>query len=234
MLTRLAWAWRSSARRCLTRMLPAILTALFLLVSFSMAGGFSSQISSAVGSDVLLDGSGCGVLKHLDETNTPSLEAETILYSNLAQKITKDANYAQQCYSNSRSGMLDCTTFVVDHLSSTADTQASCPFPAADICRLKSSNLRLDTGLMDSSELLGLNSPESQRIFFRNVLECAPLNTELFAQNISTSVNNYTVYDYGPDWTGLNYTFQVETLDSQYYRQWDNVFMADGADFVLQ
>lgn len=232
MFTRLAWAWRSSARRCLLRMLPAILTASLLLASFSIAGGFSSQMSSSIGSDVLLDGSNCGVLTNIHDVDT--VEGVSILYSDLAQKTGEAANYAQQCYSSIRSGMLDCTSFVVDHLSSTVDTQAPCPFTGADMCRLQTSNLRLDTGLLDSSEFFGLNSPKSQRIFFRNVLECAPLVTESFSQDIRTSVNNYTVYSYGPNFWGLNYTFQVETLAGQYARERDNGYRVEGANFVLK
>ncbi|KAH8759507.1 hypothetical protein F5883DRAFT_565043 [Diaporthe sp. PMI_573] len=206
MFTRLAWVWRSSARRCLLRMLPAIISASFLLASFSIAGGFSSQISSAVGSDVLLDGSNCGVFTTVGAAGT--VQAASILYSNVAQKTEQAANYTRQCYSSSRSGMLDCTSFIVDHLSSTVDTRAPCPFPGADVCRLQNSNLRLGTGLLDSNDFFGLNAPQSQRILFRNVLECAPLVTEPFAQNISTSLNYYTVYNYGPNFLGRNYTYQ--------------------------
>lgn len=213
-------------------MLPAILTALLLLTSFSIAGGFSSQISSAIGKDILLDGSDCSFI--LSGGQAQNTEAVKILYSNQAQKIEQAANYAQQCYSSNHSGMLDCTSFIIDHLPSTVDTQAPCPFAGVDICRLQSSNLRLDTGLLDSSEFFGLNSPESQRILFRNVLECAPLVTEPYSRYISTSVNNYTVYSYGSTWYGVNYTYQVETLDGQYNRQGDNPFRADGANIILR
>lgn len=213
-------------------MLPAMLTALLLLISFSIAGGLSSQISSAIGKDVLLDGSSCSF--YLSVIMAQNVETLRILRSNLAQKIDQAANYAQQCYSSNPSGMLDCTSFIIDHLPSTVDTQAPCPFAGADICRLRSSNLRLDTGLLDSSEFFGLNSPESQRIFFRNVLECAPLVTEPYSRNMSTSVNNYTVYSYGSHWAGINYTYQVETLDGQYTRQRDNRFHDDGTNFILR
>lgn len=213
-------------------MLPAILTALLLLISFSIAGGFSSQISSAIGRDVLLDGSNCGFF--LSEGGSQNLEEESILASNLAHKIEQAANYAQQCYSRNHSGMLDCTSFIVDRLPSTVDTQAPCPFAGADICRLQSFNLRLDTGLLDSSEFFGLNSPESQRIFFRNILECAPLVTEPYSRYISTSINNYTVYSYGSTWWGPNYTYQVETLHGQYARQGDNSFRGQGSNIMLR
>lgn len=229
MFTRLAWAWRSSARRCLLRMLPAILTASLMLASFSIAGGFSSQISSAIGSDVLLDGSNCGVLN----THSQGKDGAAALFSEMARSTGEAANYAQQCYNSNGSGILDCTSFIVDHISSNVDTQAPCPFPEIDMCRLQNSNLRLDTGLLDSSEYFGLNSPKAQRIFFRNVLECAPLVTESFTHDISTPVNNYTVYNYGQNWLGLNYTFQVETLASQYARQRDNTFRVNGANVVL-
>ncbi|KAK7726503.1 hypothetical protein SLS63_007664 [Diaporthe eres] len=70
-------------------------------------------------------------------------------------------------------------------------------------------------------------------MFFRNVLECAPLVTEPFAQDISTSVNNYTVYNYGPNFLGQNYTYQVETMAGQYDRQGDNSLRTNGANFIL-
>lgn len=232
MFTRLAWTWRSSAGRCLIRMLPAILTALLLLISFSIAGGFSSQISSAIGRDVLLDEFNCGFF--ITPGAAQDVEARSILDSKLAQTVEQAANYAQQCYSSNHSGMLDCTSFIIDHLPSTVDTQAPCPFAGADTCRLQSSNLRLDTGLLDSSEFFGLNSPDSQRIFFRNVLECAPLVTEPYTRYINTSVNNYTMYSYGPSLLGLDYTYQVETLHGQYTRQGDNPFRAHGANIILK
>lgn len=164
---------------------------------------------------------------------TMTVERRHIFNSEVARKVEEAANYAQQCYSSSRSGMLDCTAFIVDHLSSTVDTEAPCPFSGGDMCRLQTSNIRLDTGLLDSSEFLGLNAPKSQRIFFRNVLECAPLVTESFSQDIRTSVNNYTVYSYqyGINRSGRNYTIQVEALAGQYPEERDTI---EGANFVLK
>lgn len=71
-------------------------------------------------------------------------------------------------------------------------------------------------------------------MFFRNVLECAPLVTEPFSQDISTSVNNYTVYNYGRNFLGQDYTYQVETLAGQYDRQGDNSLRANGANVILK
>lgn len=211
-------------------MLPAILTAALFISAFTAAGGFSSQISSGVGNDVLLSGSNCGVLA--TEAQVATIEAASVLYSNMAQKIEDAANYAQQCYSNDRSGMLDCTSFVKDHLPSTGEIQAPCPF-TGDICRNPSSNLRLDTGLLDSDDFFGLNAPDDQHIWFRNVLQCAPLVTEPFVRNISTPSDNYTTYNYGYDWLGKDFTYLAETLEEQYSREADNPLRADGANFVL-
>jgi len=52
------WAWRHSSRLCL-RVLPSLLLAIFCIGTFTIAGGFSSQISS-VGTEILVDGSTCG------------------------------------------------------------------------------------------------------------------------------------------------------------------------------
>lgn len=42
------------------------------------------------------------------------------------------------------------------------------------------------------------------------------------------------VYNYGRSWERLNYTYQVETLAGQYYRQRDNTFRSDEAKFILE
>ena len=211
-------------------MLPAISTAALFISAFTAAGGFSSRISSGVGNAVLLDGSGCGLID-LD-ANALTIEEVDVLYPELAQSTEDAANYAQQCYSKDRSGMLDCTSFVKDHLPSTSEAQAPCPF-TGDICRSSSSNLRLDTGLLDSNDFFGINAPDGQHILYRNVLHCAPLITEPFAENMSTSFDNYTTYSYGHDAFGKNYTYQAETLEGQYSREADNPSRAAGANFIL-
>lgn len=210
--------------------MPTIICAAVSVCAFTVAGGFSSSISSGIGNQVLLDGSNCGIVNYFPTSVKAAL---SIMNPYQAQKINNAANYAQQCYSANATGLFDCTSFVKDHLPATTDTQAPCPFQDS-ICRSNDSNLRLDTGLLDSSEDLGLNTPNDQKILYRAVLHCAPLVTSAnFVSNASTS-DNYTRYWYGANHVSRsNFTTEFEDLDAQYLRQLDNLQRDDGVNFLL-
>lgn len=229
-LCSLAWAWRHTVigKRCLLRLVPGVLAAAFIVVSFAVASGFSSQISSAIGTQVRLDGTNCSLVN--SQADDPNYDAHSrVPYR--ARMVTNDANYAQQCYSaNSSSGIFDCTSFVRANLRSTIDTEASCPF-ASGLCRSDNANIRLDTGYIDSNNDLGMNSPKDERILFRSVLSCAPLATEGFSTNIATETGNYTAYDYGNKTLGQNYTYKVRSLQEQYPA--DDTEGGRGTNFVL-
>lgn len=63
-LCSLAWAWRhtANAKSRFLRLLPGILTAAFIGLAFCIASGFSSQISSGIGNEVLLGGTNCSIV----------------------------------------------------------------------------------------------------------------------------------------------------------------------------
>lgn len=209
----LAWAWRKNTKRAFVRVLPVIATAAFFAVAFTIAGGFSSTISTGVGNDVLLDGSDCAIINNqIFDAGT-----QTVLKPDVSRRSNSAANYAQQCYSTNTSGIFGCGTFVKPRIPSSIDNQTACPF-AEGMCQ-SDQNLRLDTGYIDSHELLGLNAPFDERIIFRTVLQCAPLVTEGYARNISTSDGNFTSYNYGPTAYDANYTYKTSSLDSQYRTQ---------------
>ncbi|KAK7740716.1 hypothetical protein SLS53_005184 [Cytospora paraplurivora] len=99
----LAWAWRGEANRYIARTLPTILSAALAFCAFTVAGGFTSSISSSIGNDVLLEGSQCG------KVNGSALNIDTlsVIYPWVSQNMNNAANYAQQCYSENATGVLD-------------------------------------------------------------------------------------------------------------------------------
>ncbi|ROW13909.1 hypothetical protein VPNG_03592 [Cytospora leucostoma] len=200
----LAWAWRGEANRYISRTLPTILSAALAFCAFTVAGGFTSSISSSIGNDVLLDGHQCG------KVNGSALNIDTlsVIYPWVSQNMNNAANYAQQCYSENATGVLDW-----------------------DICRSKDSNLLLDSGLISSDDF-GMNLPSSQRMYYREVLQCAPLRTNGFVTSASTTFDNYTRYWYGT-FGPYNWTYEVEDLDAQYGRQSDNPVRANGNGLKL-
>lgn len=228
MFSQLAWTWRRKSRDFLARTIPASIFAGLCLCAFTVAGGFSSSISSSTGNEVLLDGSNCGIVY------PGAASAEVTSVSNfVTQKVNDAANYALECYSSNGTGILDCATFVEGHLPGTVDDGAGCPFPG-DICRNNNSNIILDSGYIDSREDFGWNTPDSEKIFFRATFHCAPLVTAGFTMNVSTALHNYTAYYYGSDLRlGSNSTWEAGDLDAQYLQEFDHILAASTAELQL-
>jgi hypothetical protein len=176
-------------------MLPDVLGALLCVVGFIVASGFSSQVATAAGSEVLLTSSQCGTLSmdlHQD------LNAILNFWEPYAtKKWLRSANYAQECYGEDSSGLMECGTFVQQKIPFKVISNASCPF-APGMCRTNDSNLILDTGYLDSNDHFGLNAPKDRRLQWRKVVHCAPLVTEGYKSTFNASpTQSFTRYHYG-------------------------------------
>ncbi|KAJ3567655.1 hypothetical protein NPX13_g6693 [Xylaria arbuscula] len=222
-LLQMSWTWHRLDYRYLARTLPSISFAAICLLAFTFASGFSSSISTAIGDEVLLDGTHCGFL---DFAALKTDQLNQIFRPWQASTIINGANYASQVYSpGSKTGVLESSVFVQRTLSTRMNNEAPCPFKDS-LCRSNSSNLILDTGFIDFSHDLGLNLQPNRDILYRQVLHCAPLVTE--GHTKKTTLNgrsNYTTYSYGrsPFVTtadeNANYTFTVQDVESQYIPQ---------------
>ncbi|KAI1327963.1 hypothetical protein F5Y16DRAFT_420312 [Xylariaceae sp. FL0255] len=151
--------------------LTILVAAIYTAVS-TLAGGFSSKISTAVGSEVLIHSENCGLIPlggydHQDYYLVTQLFAETVINA---------ASYAQQCYSNKSTGNFGCGLFVTEKITPTINTSASCPFQS-NMCHTQSANLLIDSGYIDSLEHLGLNAPASEKMMARYILHCGPITT---------------------------------------------------------
>ena len=173
-LVQVLWAWRSTKGRPTGIPVITMLLAALLSLAFVVASGFSSRISTLAGDEVLIAGSRCGYLQE----RKSDFDGFIGVYSpHISKLFLNAANYAQECYGESHSGLLGCNTFVTQALPFTVDTNAPCPF-APGLCRTNTSNIRLDTGLLDSNDHIGLNAKPEDRVLWRRVLHCAPLVTE--------------------------------------------------------
>lgn len=79
---------------------------------------------------------------------------------------------------------------------------------------------------------LGANAPPENNILFRAVLQCAPLETQGYAEAMEGMRDNFTIYNYGANYRH-NYTYKVQSLDSQYNKEAENMWRSTGANFVL-
>ncbi|KAK6851590.1 hypothetical protein PG995_011715 [Apiospora arundinis] len=215
----LVWARRGSFPKTLLHLSPLLIFAILFIVGFTLAGGYSSQITSATGDEVLLKGDKCGRVSLGRASDISSTE----IYTQVAWEATKMAdadNYAQQCYAGQGSNILDCNRLVVQTLPTiTKDGNSACPFES-DICLSNSTNIHLDTGYIDSNDHLGLNAPANQRFFWRKVLSCAPLKTDGYTTRHTTDNRTFVRYHYGAQVyqsdPPVNYTYSVPDLDAQY------------------
>lgn len=188
------WVWRKHTQ-VQRRILPLITFTLITVFAFTLAGIYSSQVSTSMGSEVLLSGSNCGI-QSWDNMDVKNFVESFHPYA--VQRTGSSANYAQRCYQNGAS-IKECSTFVRKSLPWQSKQDVACPFDEK-ICRSNSTNIRLDTGYLNSNFDLGINSPPEDQFLYRNVVECAPLKTEGYSKNgtrNSTTTEQVMSYYYG-------------------------------------
>ena len=169
-LMQVGWAWRSKIPNSVTRSLPLSLVALVLWIAFLLAAILSAAASTSQGDEVLISSPYCG---HLNFAIT-NLTTVTNFYTDYETKSISDSvSYARSCYPSDGTGRTwqDCSTFPIPRLPTT-QRNTSCPFDMG-ICMTPA--IQLDTGLMDSDLAFGINAPPKNRIRFRKVTTCAPI-----------------------------------------------------------
>ncbi|KAF4546051.1 Cytochrome p450 protein [Lasiodiplodia theobromae] len=193
-LARSSWAWRHSAKRMKRRMLPVILFTAICIALFSLASGFSAKVATSFSSEALISSPDCLVVPYqvADESNSFTDEGSRIDAIQQAEFSHDLAIYAKECYSDRPTdAMTPCEKLLKPKLAIHSNTSAACPF-SNSICRTNTSNIFLDSGLLDSHEDLGLNAPPEQRFKYRTTAHCAPLNTRGHVEYSATTVDNDT------------------------------------------
>ena len=197
--SQIIWAWRRGCTKVhVVKVLgiPLLIAAACLSGSI-LASTFSSRVSSAVGDDVLLRGDMCGWINGSHDRVRQSQEAYLIPW--VSSETIAAANYARECYSVNPGGVLSCNTFPKANLAHKiqVDSDHECPW-GGDICVQEKSNLRIDSGLIDSNDDLGMNAPPDRGFQYRLVLQCAPIKTEGYTSTFNFSTDrSSTRYHYG-------------------------------------
>lgn len=216
----LFWTWRKSGTRHIAGLIPLIIFSVCYLAALTAAGGFSSNISTSIGDEVLINGQHCAIVMTNDTGEGLSIDAQW-----RSEMANSAANYAQQCYrTNQTNATTACNKFVRSSLPTyTMDIDAECPFQN-QICRKPRSTLRLDSGYIDSNDDLGLNAPKNERFAYRYVLHCAPLETDNYVSHVQEDGRGWDRYHYGTTSVGplenrtgfVDYLYKIEDLDFQY------------------
>lgn len=217
-LLQMLWAWKRFKAKStrLVRIIVPLTLSLICLTLFTFAGGFSSKISTSVGDEVLIQSESCGFNGRIE-----TQEDELALQSRYAEKSNNALNYAQQCYGTNVSRLLDCNKFALPRLpKETSNSNAECPF-SPEICQSKS-NLRLDSGYIESHSHFGINAHPDLRFLWRYVLHCGPLRTEGYTTSVVDNNTTWAMYHYGNRTNGragpisADYIYREEDVESQY------------------
>lgn len=233
-LSQVLCAWRTTASRPFSRILPLVIFTLITLGAFAVASTFSSRLSTLTGNAVLISPGNCGIPDI--SRNQDLTVAAQVLNPYSSERMSSSANYVQQCYMD-RSVTQGCLVFPKKSLPAHPVRNATCPF-SESICKSQNTNLLLDTGYLDSNLDFGINMPRDENWLYRRIMHCAPLKTEDYRRSIPKLEGGldiaYMQYFYGESVTASkgSPTYQYPILNkAQVYAE---NFTSSFPDFSLK
>jgi hypothetical protein len=180
--------WKSRSRGALGKSVALVLVAGLHFSVFAIAGIFSSKVA-VTGDEVLVKSGQCGWMAEYLGGDMPSQQSlrdiRSALYVSGRWSAEQSLAYASACYGRESAAYSSlCSIFAVKRIESQINRTSLCPF-ARSTCE-KPYAAEIDTGYLDSSFHLGINTPEGERVKFRRVTTCATIPAEdKFASNWS-------------------------------------------------
>lgn len=221
-MLQLTFAWRhEKSIHSFRRSLPLLLFILLHILLVNLAGLFSSSVLNA-GDQVLSRSPTCGTYSNTYMNDTvyssdPSDEAQAkrIEFQNNLNSIFASV---QQHVDICQTSVDGCDTLPVKSLGwARTFLPGECPFETS-ICHPDSEGtVSLDSNYISTHSDLGFNFPEEDRMAFRIVTQCAPLDNSRFVsdwKDVAATSNGsaYQIADamYGPSWySQRNATYSV-------------------------
>ncbi|KAH8589589.1 hypothetical protein B0O99DRAFT_724969 [Bisporella sp. PMI_857] len=161
------WSWRH--RGALSSLATVVGLAIICSAGFLVAGIFVSQIVSTSDLEVLAHSGSCGWISWRNETTDLNRDYQQTIFN---QAVT----YVQTCY-NKTGPLSQCNIYVKRAVPIQEMTHTGCPFPG--ICT-NNSAVRLDTGLVDSNDVFGINTDSDLRVRMQRVFTCAPIDADRY------------------------------------------------------
>ncbi|KAL5360493.1 hypothetical protein BJX96DRAFT_184582 [Aspergillus floccosus] len=221
----LAWAWRRKAQRPILRNLLYIVLAVIWLALTGSAAILSAKITKPAGSHCLIMSPHCGLyLAAGAGFNTSDPYQLDVFDTTQLQETNSATSYARACYEPGADRLPQCNIYAQTRLALHTTTNASCPFQSGMCLEGDTAAFAMDTGLLDSRDDLGINTPDDDRLLFRKFVSCAPLTRagHITVHNDSNPLPNFpysdylvAAYHYGPSYQGnetQNYTYYYDTM----------------------
>ena len=220
--TRISLAWRHLNRQPYYRNFYALFLAAIIGSGFIVAGILSSFVVSGLNIDILAWSNLCGLFIPSD-FNTRRHHTFNMYASTLA--------YSRSCYTTMEPNAEQCSVFATERLPFNVTYNVTCPFGNYMCKRTANGPISLDTGMLDSHEMLGINARPVDRVALRKKTTCSPITTDGFI-TIGDCANNYHVtgrsalpleqciswnYGLGRQYWAMNLTGS-ETMSSSLYQ----------------
>lgn len=197
------WAWhrRNSQNRVAhlkRRLLVILAPALLVFGGFSAAGVFVSKVAHLAyeSSDVLLNPVSCGAWGF-----NLSVQAGKAAARDKNANDTRNARaYAQNCYDQHLETGI-CSLYPKARIEfNSSDTP--CPFgtdsAAEDACLYgQNQAMRLDTGLLNSNHIFGINTAPENQVLVRKILTCSPFHASNYLNQSLSPDGGYTIWNFG-------------------------------------
>jgi hypothetical protein len=212
------FAWRKHVKSRKSRSLFFIAMAIIIAALFGVASIFSSQVTKAAGSEVLINDENCGTWSFNLISTLADVYKEDL--KSLNETIAA-ANYASSCYSTNNTDTPQCNTYITPAITWTTNQNVSCPFASGTCLLSPTAAYQMDTGPLDSHYVLGLNAKSSERVTTRKVATCAPVHIAPYAESVNItfpdgSTDNYAMLYLGDPGTNLTNVTYVYDLHAQY------------------
>ncbi|KAI1733858.1 hypothetical protein F4680DRAFT_471695 [Xylaria scruposa] len=185
-LSKMMWVNRSNLTAFRDSCLPIILSIACATLGIALSLISSKIISTSSSLEVLLIAHKC---------LTPNIFG--IHLSSIDNVQLLSTAYSQRCYNATNNE--ECSPFATN-IQWTTDWKAACPFNET-MCL--NAAMQLDTGLLNSNTILGVNSPAKDQIELRKITTCAPIAQKNYTGPVNVKNGlpgeKHTAYTYG--WT---------------------------------
>ena len=229
----IAWSWRGHTKRWwISAVLPTAVPLLIAILILT-TGILSSSIVRTTEVDVLLRGTNCGnwrLATAEDATITSEYMMENNRYLRSLAEFSKQ--YGRTCYNKSMDMEAEsCKAFTKPSIPYSTNLDAACPFDKTVCTYPDTGNFKLDTGLIDTNKLLGINT-RKDNLEFRKATVCALIKPRIFTSitsqdrvgrltavegNIS-AVHNFTLWHFG-DYNSFAPDIDFVFLVDKYYAE---------------
>jgi hypothetical protein len=202
----LAWRKRTFPRRILRRSLVLMIPTSLIWLSFIIASIFVSEVASKSYTEiqVLLEPNQCGYVDY-HFIDIPDFLTG---YGDKLQLDTLNGRaYATLWYSNSSSALASSSLFPQTRLPYSTKVNTSCPVNPDYCFPEPSTGFTMETPLLDSHTMFGINAPPENRVQYQKNVTCAVVAGEV-AQEQDFN-NTLARYFFGPI-GDFNWTYQYD------------------------